>query len=48
MEIGNLPKKELRLIIIKTIKEIRKRVNAQSETFEVFDKKLENIKNYQR
>jgi len=48
MEIGNLPKKELRLIIIKTIKEIRKRVNAQSENFEVFDKKLENIKNYQR
>lgn len=48
MEIDNLPKKELRLFIIKTIKELRNRVNAQSENFEVFDKKLENIKNYQR
>lgn len=48
MEIGNLPKRELKLIIIKTILKLRKRVNAQSENFELFDKKLENIKNYQR
>ena len=45
MEIGNLPTKELRVMIIKMIKELRRRMDAQSEKLEVFNKELENIKN---
>ena len=47
MEIGNLPTKELRVMIIKMIKELRRRMDAQSEKLEVFNKELENIKNNQ-
>ena len=31
VEIGNLPKKEFRVMIIKIIQELRKRMDAQSE-----------------
>ena len=46
VKIVNLPKKEFRVMVIKMIKELRGRMNAQSEKLEVF-KELENIKNNQ-
>ena len=45
VEIGNSPKKEFRVMIIKTIKELGRRIDAQSKKSEVFKKELENIKN---
>ena len=48
VEIGSLPKKEFRVIIIKMNQELRKRMDAQSEKLqEVFNKKLENTKDNQ-
>ena len=47
MEIGNLPKKEFRVMIVKMIKELRWRMDARNEKLEVFNKELENIKNNQ-
>ena len=44
MEIGNLPKKEFRVMIVKMIKELRWRMDARNEKLEVFNKELENIK----
>ena len=44
VETGSLPKKEFRLVIIKMIKELGRRMDAQRE---VFNKELENIKNNQ-
>ena len=38
VEIGNLPEKEFRVMIIKMIKELRRRMDAQSEKLEVFNK----------
>ena len=38
VETGNLPKKEFRVIIVKMIKELGRRVDAQSEKLDVFDK----------
>ena len=38
----NLPEKELRVMIIK--KELRRRIDAQSEKLENFNNELENIK----
>lgn len=46
MHIGNLPKKQLRKTIVKMIKGLRRRMNAQSK-LEVFNTELENIKNNQ-
>ena len=43
MEIDNLPKKEFRVMIVKMIKELGRRMNAQREKSEVFNKELENI-----
>ena len=40
VKIGNLPQKEFRIMIIKMIKELRRRMDAQSEKSEVFDKEL--------
>ena len=45
METGNLPENEFRVVIIKMIKELGRRMDAQSEKLEVFNKELENIKN---
>ena len=42
LEIGNLPKKEFRVMIIKKIKECRRRMEEHSEKF---NKELEDIKN---
>ena len=47
MEIGNLLKKEFRVMIVKTVKDLARRMDAQSEKSEVFNKELENIKNNQ-
>ena len=44
VEIGNLPEKEFRVMIIKVMKELRRRMDAQNEKLEVFNKELENIK----
>ena len=45
MKIGNLPKKELRVMIIKMFKELRRRMDAQK--LQVFLKKRESMKNNQ-
>ena len=47
VKIGNLPKKEFRVMIIKMIKELGRRMDAQSKKFKTFNKKLENMKNDQ-
>ena len=47
VERGNLPKKEFRIMFVKMIKELGRRMDAQSEKLEVFSKELENIKNKQ-
>ena len=48
-EIGNLPEKEFRVIIGKTIQNFRKRMEAQIEKIEeMFNKDLELLKNKQR
>ena len=38
MEIGNLPKREFRVVIAKMIKEIKRRMDAQSEKLKDFNK----------
>ena len=48
VEVGNLPEKEFRIMTVKMIKKFGKRMGAQSEKLEVFNKELENIKNNQR
>ena len=40
-EMGNLPKKEFRVMTIKMIEEIGRRMEAQSDKLEVFHKELE-------
>ena len=47
MEIGDLPEKEFRVIVVKMIKELKRRTDAQSEKLKVLNKELENIKNDQ-
>ena len=46
VEIGNPPKEEFRTVIVKMIKGLGRRMDAQSEKL-VFNKELENIKNNQ-
>ena len=38
VETGNLPEKEFRVMILKMIKELGRRMDAQSEKLEVFNK----------
>ena len=47
MEIGDLPEKEFRVTVVKMIKELKRRTDAQSEKLKVLNKELENIKNDQ-
>ena len=48
MELGNLPKKEFRVMIINMIQELGKLMDAKSEKLqEVFNEKLANIKSNQ-
>ena len=46
MEIGNLPEKEFRMMIVKMIQDLRKRIEAKIEKMqEMFSKDLEELKN---
>ena len=46
-EINNLPDKKFWVMIIKMVKELERRLDAQSEPLEVFNKEKENIKKNQ-
>ena len=47
-EIGNLPEKEFRIMIVKMIQDLRKRMEAKTEKMqEIFNKDLEELKNKQ-
>ena len=49
MEMDNLPEKEFRIMIVKMIRDLRKRMDAKIEKMqEMFNKDLEEIKNKQR
>ena len=49
VEIGNLPEKELRIMIVKMIQDLRKRMEAKIEKMqEMFNKDLEELKNKQK
>ena len=45
VEIGNLPEKEFRIMIVKMIQDLRKRMEKMQE---MFTKDLEELKNKQR
>ena len=46
VEIGNLPEKEFRIMIVKMIQDLRKRKEAKIEKMqEMFNKDLEELKN---
>jgi len=46
VEIGNLPEKEFRMMIVKMIQDLRKRIEAKIEKMqEMFTKDLEELKN---
>ena len=48
VEIGNLPEKEFRIMIVKMIQDLRKRMEAKIEKIqEMFNKDLEELKNKQ-
>ena len=48
MEIGNLPEKKFRIIIVKMIQDLGKRMEAKIEKMqELFNKDLEELKNKQ-
>ena len=48
MEIGSLPEKEFRIMIVKMIQDLRKRVEAKIKKMqEMFNKDLEELKNKQ-
>ena len=49
VEIGNLPEKEFRIMILKMIQDLGKRMEAKTERMqEMFNKDLEELKNKQR
>ena len=49
MDIGNLPEKEFRIIIVKMIQDLGKRMEAKIEKMqEMFTKDLKELKNKQR
>ena len=48
MEVGNLPEKEFRIMILKMSQELRKTMEAKTEKMqEMFTKDLEELKNKQ-
>ena len=48
MEMGNLPEKEFRIMILKMIQELRKTMEAKTEKMqEMFTKDLQELKNKQ-
>ena len=49
VEIGNLPEKKFRIMIVKVIQDLRKRMEAKIKKMqEIFNKDLEELKNKQR
>ena len=49
VDIGNLPEKEFRVMIVKMIQDLGKRMEAKIEKMqEMFNKNLEKLKNKQR
>ena len=49
MEIGNLPEKEFKIMIVKMIQDLRKRMEAKIEKIqEMFTKDLDELKNKQK
>ena len=45
VEIGNIPEKEFRIMIVKTIQDLRKRMKANTEKMqEMFTKDLQELK----
>ena len=49
LEIGNLPENEFRIMIVKMIKDLRKKMEAKIEKMQkMFNKNLEELKNKQR
>ena len=49
VEIGNLPEKEFRIMIVKMIQDLGKRMEAKIEKMqEMYNKDLEDLKNKQR
>ena len=49
VEIGNLPEKEFKIMIVKMIQDLRKRMEAKIEKMqEMFNKDLEKLKKKQR
>ena len=49
VEIGNLPEKVFRIMIVKMIQDLRKRMEAKTEKMqETFNKDLEELKNKER
>ena len=49
VEIGNLLEKELRVIIVKMIQDLKRRMEAQTEKIqEMFNKELDDIKTKQK
>ena len=49
VDIGNLPEKEFRIMIVKMIQDLAKRMEAKIEKMqEMFNKDLEELKNKQR
>ena len=49
MEIGNLPEKEFRIMIVKMIQDLRKTIEAKIKKMqEMFNKDLEELKKQQR
>ena len=49
VEIGSLPQKEFRIIMVKMIQDLRKRMETKIEKMqEMFTKDLEELKNKQR
>ena len=49
MEIGNLPEKEFRIMIVEMIQDLGKRIEVKIEKMqEIFKKDLEELKNKQR
>ena len=46
MDIGNLPEKEFRIMIMKMIQDLRNRMDIQTEEIKkMFSKELEDLKN---
>ena len=49
VELGNLPEKEFRIMIVKMIQDLRKRMEAKIEKMqEMFNRDLEELKNKHR